>query len=84
MCYTGKCKYEIIGGDFWGDCSLPRKNYLGERFPEDTLCVQIETEIEEAEREEALGELDGFDPETAIIAERLRAAIEAMKEKPCA
>ena len=60
MCYTGLCPYEISSGGHAGECSLPRDGSTPPTYPYDARCVEIELEIEEAEREEALGELDGF------------------------
>lgn len=44
MCYTGKCKYEISGGDYVGACNLYCKT---EDFPDDAYCVKQELLIEE-------------------------------------
>jgi len=42
MCYTGKCRYEIYGGDNAGDCSC-----FGRNIPDDAACSMFDKLLEE-------------------------------------
>jgi hypothetical protein len=43
MCYTGKCRYEIYGGDNAGDCSC----FGSKRIPDDAACSMFDKLLEE-------------------------------------
>jgi hypothetical protein len=61
MCYTGKCHYEIHGGDFVGDCSLRKAIFVDCKCIEDDIAQEPEDSLIKKEYLKQLKQLEDYE-----------------------